>query len=181
MFTCLRPRFLPSGGWIRRFCWPGSLCTLATLVQPIRCTNNTTKRITATGTRGHLYPQLSSLSQHIDFVSNKTLGCYSTHSHTAQQTRCLQDAQSQRERKRCCFDSHTGTQQGTVETGVATLSGFSTRLHLNFDFFKSGTFNLRSANLEMRSSLFISLPPQFPLAPTDWYPMLDAQFDQREA
>lgn len=30
-FTCLRPLFLPSGGWMSRFCWPGSLCTLATL------------------------------------------------------------------------------------------------------------------------------------------------------
>lgn len=39
--TCLRPRFRPNGGWIRRFCWPGSLCTLATLVQPIRGTDNT--------------------------------------------------------------------------------------------------------------------------------------------
>lgn len=41
MFTCLRPRFRPNGGWIRRFCWPGSLCTLATLEQPIRWTDNT--------------------------------------------------------------------------------------------------------------------------------------------
>lgn len=31
LLTCLRPLFLPSGCWIRRFCWPGSLCTLATL------------------------------------------------------------------------------------------------------------------------------------------------------
>lgn len=31
LLTCLRPLFLPSGCWMRRFCWPGSLCTLATL------------------------------------------------------------------------------------------------------------------------------------------------------
>lgn len=31
LLTCLRPLFLPSGCCSRRFCWPGSLCTLATL------------------------------------------------------------------------------------------------------------------------------------------------------
>ena len=40
--TCLSPRFLPNGGWIRRFCWPGSLCTLATLFQPARETHTHT-------------------------------------------------------------------------------------------------------------------------------------------
>lgn len=32
LLTCLRPRFLPSGCCRRRFCCPGSLCTLATLL-----------------------------------------------------------------------------------------------------------------------------------------------------
>lgn len=31
LLTCLRPLFLPSGCWMRRLCWPGSLWTLATL------------------------------------------------------------------------------------------------------------------------------------------------------
>lgn len=33
LLTCLRPLFLPSGCWVWRFCWPGSLCTLATLLR----------------------------------------------------------------------------------------------------------------------------------------------------
>lgn len=86
---------------------------------------HTTECVTPTGTKGRSFIP-AELSQHTHFACNNTLCCYSAHSHTAQQTRCLQDAQSQCGRTWCCYDSHTGTRQGTVETGVATLTGFST-------------------------------------------------------
>lgn len=65
--TCLSPRFLPNGGWIRRF-WPGSLCTLATLMQSVikrhththihvrTFTQNTQKYVTIKGLKSKDYP-----------------------------------------------------------------------------------------------------------------------------